>query len=205
VSIKDIGIYRLAWGLGITPLAAPNAAERKVRQDQKGAEAMKEYGGHETVREGGIMLRTKVNYWAVLVAAATTLVTSALYYLVFGDAWLTLRGLDPNTADVTPQPGQMVGQLGHNLVIALALAYVLARLEVRTRKDALRVGLLVWVGFQAMAVAGSVLHENYPLGLYLIHVGDALQATLLMALVLTAWRRDVRRDVEISPSASTSS
>jgi Protein of unknown function (DUF1761) len=66
-------------------------------------------------------------------------------------------------------------------------------------------GLLVWVGFQAAAVAGSVLHENYPLGLYLIHVGDALQATLLMALILTAWRRDVRRDVEISPSVSTSS
>jgi hypothetical protein len=123
------------------------------------------------------------------VAAATSLVTSALYYVVFGDAWLTLRGLDPSTADVTPQPWPMVGQLGHNLVIAFALACVLARLEVRTRKDALRVGL----------------HENYPLGLYLIHVGDALQATLLMALILTAWRRDVRRDVEISPSASTSS
>jgi len=69
----------------------------------------------------------------------------------------------PQHADVTPQPWQMVGQLGHNLVIAFALAYVLARLEVRTRKDALRVGLLVWVGFEAMAVAGSVLHEGYPL------------------------------------------
>ena len=69
----------------------------------------------------------------------------------------------PQHADVTPQPWQLVGQLGHNLVIAFALAYVLARLEVRTRKDALRVGLLVWVGFQAAAVAGSVLHEGYPL------------------------------------------
>src|SRR5215218_10944430 len=37
------------------------------------------------------------NYWAVLVAAATSVVTSALYYVVFGDAWLTLRGLDPST------------------------------------------------------------------------------------------------------------
>jgi Protein of unknown function (DUF1761) len=65
------------------------------------------------------------------VAAATSLVTSALYYVVFGDAWLTLRGLDPSTADVTPQPWAMVGQLGHNLVIAFALACVLARLDVR--------------------------------------------------------------------------
>ena len=66
-------------------------------------------------------------------------------------------------------------------------------------------GLLVWFGFEAMAVAGSVLHEDYRLGLYLIHVGDVLQATLLMALILTAWRRGGRRDVEISPSVSTSS
>ena len=71
--------------------------------------------------------------------------------------------------------------------------------------DALWLGLLVWVGFQAMAVVGSVLHENYPLGLYLIHVGDALQATLTMALILGTWRRDARRDVEIGASASTSS
>ena len=56
-----------------------------------------------------------------------------------------------------------------------------------------------------MAVVGSVLHEGYPLGLYLIHVGDALQATLLMTFILGAWRRDVQRDVQISPSVSTSS
>jgi hypothetical protein len=42
-------------------------------------------------------------------------------------------------------------------------------------------------------VVGSVLHEDYPLGLYMIHVGDALQAILLMALILGAWRRDAGR------------
>jgi hypothetical protein len=144
------------------------------------------------------MVRTKVNYRAVPVAAVTTLVTSAVYYTVFGSVWLTLRGLDPDTTTVTPQPWQILGQLGRNLVVALALAYLVARLQVRGWKDALRLGLLVWVGFQAMAVAGGVLHENYPLGLYLIHVGDALQATLLMTLVLAAWRRGAQREVDTS-------
>ena len=145
-----------------------------------------------------------MNYWAVLVAAVTALVTSALWYVAFGSAWLRLRGVDPGTAEVTPQLWQMVGQLARNLVVAFMLAHLLRWLEVATWKRALQVGLLVWFGFQAMAVAGSVLHEGYQLGLYLIHVGDALQATLLMALILGAWRRDVQRDVEISPSASTS-
>jgi hypothetical protein len=99
----------------------------------------------------------------------------------------------------------MAGQFARNLVVATVLDHLLRWLEVATWKRALQVGLLVWFGFEAMAVAGSVLHEGYPLGLYLIHVGDALQATLVMALILGAWRGGDRRDVEISASASTSS
>jgi hypothetical protein len=155
--------------------------------------------------KGGITLRTNVNYWAVLVAAVTSLVASAVYYIVLGNAWLTLRGIDPSTAEMTPQLWQAAAQFARNLVVAFVLAYILSRLGATTPLGALRLGLLVWFGFEAMAVAGSVLHENYPLGLYLIHVGDALQATLLMSLILTAWRRGGRRDVEISPSVSTSS
>ena len=163
------------------------------------------YDRHEAVRKGGITLRTKVNYRAVLVAAVAVLVTSALYYVVFGTAWLRLRGIDPDTAELAPPVWQMAGQSARNLVVALVLAYLLSRLGATTPKDALRLGLLVWLGFEAMAVAGSVLHEGYPLGLYVLHVGDALQATLVMALILGAWRGGDRRDVEIGPSASTAS
>ena len=166
---------------------------------------MNVYDRHEAVREGRVLLGTRVNYWAVLVAAVAVLVTSALWYVVFGNAWLRLRGIDPSTAQMTPEAWQMAGQFARNLVVATVLAQLLRRLEVATWKRALQVGLLVWFGFEAMAVAGSVLHEGYPLGLYLIHVGDALQATLVMALILGAWRGGDRRDVEISPSASTSS
>lgn len=151
------------------------------------------------------MLRTKVNYWAVAVAAATTLVTSAAWYIVFANAWLKLRGLDPSTASARPQVWEIVGQLGRNLIVAFVLANLLRRLEVATWKDALRLGLLLWVGFEAMAIAGSVLHEHYPLGLYAIHVGDALQATLIMSLILGTWRRGPRREVAPSSAAFTSS
>ena len=159
---------------------------------------------HEAVRKGRVLLGTRVNYWAVLVAAAAILVTSALYYIMVGSAWLRLRGIDPSTAEMTPPLWQMTGQVARNLVVATVLAHLLRWLEVATWKRALQVGLLVWLGFQAMAVVGSVLHEGYPLGLYLIHVGDALQATLLMSLILGAWRGGARQDVEFSASASTS-
>jgi len=134
-------------------------------------------------------LRTGINYWAVVVAAAATLVASFVWYVVFGNAWLTLRGIDPSTADTTPEVWVMVAQFVRNLVVAFALAFLLSRLRTTTVGGALRLGLLVWVGFEAMAIAGSVLHEQYPLGLYAIHVGDALMATLVMTLILGRWRR----------------
>jgi Protein of unknown function (DUF1761) len=143
-------------------------------------------------------LRAKLNYRAVVVAAAASLIASAAYYTLLGGAWLRLRGLDPETARMTPQLWPMLGQLARNLVVAMTLAYLLRRLQAATWKDALRVGLLVWLGFQAMAVAGSVLHEGYPLGLYAIHVGDALLATLIMAFILVAWRGAGRQEVETS-------
>jgi hypothetical protein len=137
----------------------------------------------------GTTLRTGINYWAVAVAAAATLVASSVWYTVFGNAWLTLRGLDPSTADTTPAVWVLVGQFARNLVVAVVLAFLLRRLGTATWGGALRLGLLVWVGFEAMAIAGSVLHEQYPLGLYAIHVGDALLATLTMTLILGLWRR----------------
>jgi hypothetical protein len=139
------------------------------------------------------MMRTKVDPWAILLAAATAMLASAVYYTVLGNAWLTLRGIDPGSATATPQLWEIAGQLARNLVVAFVLAYLLRRLQAATWKQAVRVGLLLWFGFEAMAVSGAVLHEGYPLGLYAIHVGDALMATLIMALILSIRRRDLRR------------
>lgn len=130
----------------------------------------------------------RVNYPAVVVAAAVTLFTSATYYIVFGGVWRALRGIDAATTS-RPQAWEIAGQFGRNLVVALALAYLLTRLGPRSVLGALPVAVLVWIGFQATAIAGSVLHENYPLGLFVLHNGDALMTTLIMTLILNAWRR----------------
>ncbi|OLB82799.1 MAG: hypothetical protein AUI14_00055 [Actinobacteria bacterium 13_2_20CM_2_71_6] len=129
------------------------------------------------------MTVARVNLWAVALAAAATLLASAIYYIVLGGVWLDLRGL-PADAASRPSPGELAGQYFHNFVIAVALAVLLRWTGTRTLAGALALGGLVWVGFQAMAVAGSVLHEHYPLGLYFLHIGDALMTTLIMVLIL---------------------
>lgn len=126
----------------------------------------------------------RINYWAVGAAAVATLVASSVYYMVFGGVWASLRGV----ATAAPQPWELTGQLGRNLIEVLVMAVLLSRFQIRTRREAVGFGLLVWLGFQAMMIAGSVLHESYPVGLYVLHVGDALMTTLLVVFILSTWR-----------------
>jgi Protein of unknown function (DUF1761) len=139
--------------------------------------------GSETTSKSG-------RYWTVLgVAAVLPMIASTVWYIVFGEAWLRLRGIDPDTADTTPAAWALVGQFVRNLVVVVVLASLMRRLGVTTVAAALRLGLLVWFGFEAMAIVGAVLHEGYPLGLYAIHTGDALLAMLVVTLVLGTYRR----------------
>jgi hypothetical protein len=130
-----------------------------------------------------------INYVAVVIAAAVAFVVGAVWYtpLLFGNAYLALRGLDPTSANRRPPVGEMVGEFFRYLVIAYVLARFVARLEVGGWMEALQLGLWLWFGFQGMLILGAVLHEGMPLKLYAIHAGDALAKTLFMAVILGAW------------------
>jgi len=133
-----------------------------------------------------------VNYVAVAVAAGAAFVASAAYYTLLAGTWLSLRGLAAGSAP-RPGVGEVAGQYLRNLVVATAFAYLLNRAGHRSVLVSLKTAVVVWAGFQAMAIAGSVLHEGYPVGLFLLHAGDALMTTLLMALIVGGRRRRPRR------------
>ncbi|ONI89574.1 hypothetical protein ALI144C_04295 [Actinosynnema sp. ALI-1.44] len=130
--------------------------------------------------------RTFVGGGRVLVAAVSTILASTLYYMIFGEVYQQLRG----GVNATPDPWAIAVQLGRNFLVAAVLATLLHRLAITTRRSALGVAALVWLGFQAMAVLGSVIHEQYPWGLYVLHIGDALLTTLVMTLILQKGKGD---------------
>lgn len=130
----------------------------------------------------------EINPIAVLAATVAAFVFSAVYYGgVFGGLWMELRGLAG--AEIAMTPLQMAAQFGRELIVASVLAYVFGRVGVRDWRGAVGLGLVLWLGLQAMQIAGSVLHEGYSPQLYAIHVGDALGKTLLASLILGSWRR----------------
>ncbi len=133
----------------------------------------------------------KMNYWALVVAAVAAFLVSSIWYspLLFGKTWMDLRGMNPGAiAAMRPPVGEMIGEFVKTLVVAYVLAYFVVRLGVGDWKDAVVLGVWMWIGFYA-TLLGSVIHENYPWKLYAVHAGDGLVRTLLMTLILGVWRK----------------
>ena len=134
----------------------------------------------------------RMNYLAVLVAAVAAFVVSSVWYTIFGNAWMELRGIDPATVADTATPAwTMLFVVFQSLVVAFMLAYFVGHLGIVDWKGAVRLGALVW-GFPAMILLGSVVHENVPLMLAAIHAGDWLVKLLLMSVILVVWRNGGR-------------
>lgn len=129
------------------------------------------------------MIRRSV--WRIALAAIAAFAFSSLYYgLLVGTTWRELSGTGEALA-----PWQPVAQLARNLVTAATLAFVFRRAAITDLLSAIGLALPIWLGFGAMAIAGSVIHEGYPLALFLIHAADQLGTLLIMAACLSAKAR----------------
>jgi hypothetical protein len=134
----------------------------------------------------------RMSYLAVLVAAVAGFVVSSVWYTIFGNASMELRGIDPATAADTATPAwTMLFVVVQSLVVGFMLAYFVVHLGIVDWKGGVRLGALVWV-FPAMILLGSVVHENVPLMLAAIHAGDWLVKLLLMSVILSVWRKGGR-------------
>jgi hypothetical protein len=152
--------------------------------------------------KGQLML--KVNYLAVVAAAVAAFVASAVWYAIFANAWMELRGVDPATAAdlATPPPAwTMLFVVVQSLLVAFMLAYFVGHLAIVDWRGAVRLGALIWV-FPAMILLGSVVHEKVPLKLAAIHAGDWLVKLLLMTVILGVWRKDRFRRHPATQSSS---
>ena len=133
-----------------------------------------------------------VNYLAVLVAAVAVFVLGWLWYspLLFYKPWMRLRGMDPVAAMAgAKMPG---GKLLVELVRCFILAYVITRfaalLGIASLFGAVHFGLMLWIGFPVIILAGSVLWENTPVKVAAIHAGDWLVKLLVIPIIVTLWR-----------------
>ena len=108
----------------------------------------------------------RINYFAILAAAIAALVAGELWH-----------------------SNLLLGGFLKNIVVAALLAHFAVRFRIFDWQGGVQLGLGMWIGFQAMLLIGTVLHERMLWPLYVIHAGDAFSKSLPMSIILSTCLR----------------
>jgi hypothetical protein len=133
------------------------------------------------------MTAFKVNPVAIVVAAVTAFAFSLAWYspLLFGNIWTEAQG-----AEATQMaPWKLFVAPLRELFTAWFLAWLFGRLGVVDWKGAAGVGILLWLAFYVVQLAGAVIFDGMAPALGAVHAGDWLGKILIMSTIVTVWRR----------------
>ena len=128
---------------------------------------------------------SEINYWAVAVAGVAGFLAAFAYYAVLGGRLAAAGGAA--TAD-SPPAWIPLFELVKHLVLAIVLAGLVVAIDGTALSGALLLALGLWVGFPVVLLAGSVVHENVPWRVAVIHAGDWLAKLAIVALIVGTWR-----------------
>ena len=132
-------------------------------------------------------MRTVEDLPAIGLATAAAVAASGAWYAAFGSR---LAQLHDAYAEDTAAAGWIVPvELARSGTVAVTVSALAARTGVTRPRDAVRLGLALWVAFPGVLLTGSVVHEKVPWRLAAIHAGDWLVKLLLVSLATGARRR----------------
>ncbi len=134
-------------------------------------------------------MNVEVNWWAVVLAAASTMVVGSLWYMpkAFGNVWAKLARIDMKKAQERSMAPMLVAVLG-----SLVTAYVLAHFAFLANKylgnsffaDALATAFWGWLGFTAMRLVMHDAFEGRPSKLTFINAAHELVTFMVMGAII---------------------
>lgn len=125
------------------------------------------------------MTRTKVI--GIALAAVSAFAASSLWYspVLFGRHFVVLSGV---AASPNPDGWKIAAEMLRNLLLASVICWLLSHQEANRLRAALGFAAILWL-IPFTLLSGSVLWQNVPPELALIHSGDWLMKVLLMTLI----------------------
>ena len=125
----------------------------------------------------------RAQFLALIAAVVAAFVASSLWYspLIFGKQLLELSGAGLNS---DPAGAKIAGEILRNIVLACVIARLIVLLKPSDWRHALGLGTLLWIGFPFLLLSGSVMWQNVPWMLAVIHAGDWLVKLVLMTAIL---------------------
>ena len=127
----------------------------------------------------------ELNWLAIAAAAVLLFVVSSVYYVAVAARLIDLAPADDAGGGMPPW--KMGVELIRNLVLATVVAGLAAVIGLTDLAGALQLGLVLWIGFPVVLLAGSVLWENVDPKRAAVHAGDWLLKLLLAAAVIAMW------------------
>ena len=99
---------------------------------------------------------TGINFVAVGVAVLVAFVMTTVWYIAFAKQRQKLSGAA--AADMKrPQPLKIAGELIRSFLLAYVFAYLLVHTGVASLTGAMRLGLVLWIGFPVVLLTGSIM------------------------------------------------
>ena len=133
----------------------------------------------------------EVNYLAVFLAAASSMVVGSIWYApsVFGNTWMKLAKVDPKKQS---SPKAMTILMGGTFLVSLVTAYVLAHVIFLADQffinsflnDALNTAFWVWLGFVATRIVTHNTFDQRPGKLTWLALGNEFVTIMVMGLVI---------------------
>ena len=129
-----------------------------------------------------------VNWWAILVATAAGFMLGGVWYgPLFGKAWL--RAIGKKEEDLGSAAGPLVLSAFTAFATALLMALLINTLgTVETWLEGALLGLYIGIGFIAAAMASDYAFCRWPRELFLIQAGYRVAYSVIMGVILAAWR-----------------
>lgn len=139
-----------------------------------------------------------INWWAVVVAALSSMVVGSLWYMpaTFGNAWQRLSGVNIKKMRGDSNPAKMAWMYGTVLAASFVTAWVLAYVTSVSRNflsdsylsDAVWSSIILWVGFTAARVYVHDTFEGRRKKLTILNAMHELVTVVVMALIIGAWK-----------------
>jgi hypothetical protein len=136
-----------------------------------------------------------LNWLAILVAAASTMILGFLWYspLLFAKAWTREMGYDPNDKAKMDEMRKSAGPTyAGSFAASLLSAFTLALILHGMRAESLHFGIMasfhIWLGFVATVQFTGALFAKQSMKLFAINTGYQLFCYLVMGAILTLWK-----------------
>ena len=134
----------------------------------------------------------EINYWAVLIALASSIVVGSIWYTpkVFGARWSKLANVDMDRPAASATMAIVV-----TLIVSFVTAWVLAGATSISWHfygggyllNALGTAVILWAGFTAARFITHDAFEGRPTSLTVLNIAHELVTVVIMAIIIGVW------------------